>query len=386
METRGTKRAMTEFGYWLSSEEHAPLDLVRTAARAEELGFSFAMISDHFHPWIDAQGQSPFVWSVLGGIAQATKRLELATGVTCPLIRTHPAIVAQAAATIGAMLPGRFTLGLGTGENLNEHITGSRWPAPDERIEMLEEAIEMIRLLWQGGEQTHRGRHYTLDHARLYTLPEQPIPIAIAAARPKAAELAGRAGDALVSTEPNEDTVQQYRDAGGEGPRYGQVRICWAESEDEAKQTVFRLWRHSGPRRHHQPGAAPAVRLRRSGGERHRRDGGRGRAVRAGSDARPRRDRLLEAGRLRPDRDPPGRPGPDRVLPLLGTGAPTQAHLNGSRRHTVAANLPAQSRRLFAVRYLEPGRKRRRRSPSLTRTLWLLACGIALVLAVLFLR
>lgn len=246
METRGTKRAMTEFGYWLSSEEHAPLDLVRTAARAEELGFSFAMISDHFHPWIDAQGQSPFVWSVLGGIAQATKRLELATGVTCPLIRTHPAIVAQAAATIGAMLPGRFTLGLGTGENLNEHITGSRWPAPDERIEMLEEAIEMIRLLWQGGEQTHRGRHYTLDHARLYTLPEQPIPIAIAAARPKAAELAGRAGDALVSTEPNKDTVQQYRDAGGEGPRHGQVRICWAESEDEAKQTVFRLWRHSG--------------------------------------------------------------------------------------------------------------------------------------------
>jgi coenzyme F420-dependent glucose-6-phosphate dehydrogenase len=237
---------MTDFGYWLSSEEHPPLDLVRNAARAEELGFSFAMISDHFHPWIDAQGQSPFVWSVLGGIASATERIELATGVTCPLIRTHPAIVAQAAATVGAMLPGRFTLGVGTGENLNEHVTGARWPAPDERIELLEEAIEVIRLLWRGGEQTHRGKHYTVDHATLYTLPEQPIPIAVAAARRNAAELAGRAGDGLVSTEPNPETVAQYREGGGDGHRWGQVRICWAENEDEAKQTVFRLWRHSG--------------------------------------------------------------------------------------------------------------------------------------------
>jgi coenzyme F420-dependent glucose-6-phosphate dehydrogenase len=237
---------MTQFGYWLSSEEHAPLDLVRDAARAEELGFSFAMISDHFHPWIEAQGQSPFVWSVLGGIAQATERIEVATGVTCPLIRTHPAIVAHASATVGAMLPGRFTLGLGTGENLNEHVLGDRWPAPDERIEMLEEAIEVIRLLWSGDEQTHRGKHYTVDHARLYTLPEETIPIAVAASKPLAAELAGRVGGALVTTEPNEETVQQYRGAGGDGPCYGQVRICWAESEDEARKTVFQLWRQSG--------------------------------------------------------------------------------------------------------------------------------------------
>ena len=144
------------------------------------------------------------------------------------------------------MLPGRFTLGLGTGENLNEHVLGARWPAPDERIEMLEEAIEVIRLLWGGGEQTHRGRHYTVDHARLYTLPEQPIPIAVAAANPRAAELAGRVGDALVTTEPNEETVAQYREGGGDGARYGQVRICWAENEENAKQTVFELWRHSG--------------------------------------------------------------------------------------------------------------------------------------------
>jgi G6PDH family F420-dependent oxidoreductase len=237
---------VTEFGYWLSSEEHAPLDLVGNAARAEELGFSFAMISDHFHPWIDAQGHSPFVWSVIGGIAARTERLEVATGVTCPLIRVHPAIVAHAAATCAAMLPGRFTLGIGTGENLNEHVLGDRWPAPDERIEMLEESIEVMRLLWQGGEQTHRGRHYTVDHAQLYTLPDGPIPVAVAAAKPDAAAVAGRLGDALVNTTPDEKIVSAYREAGGDGPLYGQVRLCWAEDEETAKETAFRLWRHTG--------------------------------------------------------------------------------------------------------------------------------------------
>src|SRR5918994_3866202 len=237
---------MTGFGYWLSSEEHQPLQLVRNAARAEELGFSFAMISDHFHPWTDAQGSSPFVWSVLGGIAEATERIELATGVTCPLIRTHPAIVAHAAATCGAMMPGRFTLGVGTGENLNEHVLGDRWPAPDERLDLLEEAIEVIRLLWEGGEQTHRGKRYTVDHARLYTLPTEPVPIAVAASKPNAAELAGRRGDALVTTEPDEEVVQAYRDGGGDGPLHGQGRLCWGEDEDEARETAFRLWRHTG--------------------------------------------------------------------------------------------------------------------------------------------
>ena len=237
---------MTTYGYWLSSEEHPPLDLVRDARRAEEAGFEFAMISDHFHPWLDAQGHSPFVWSVIGGIAAATERLRVGTGVTCPLIRLHPAIVAQAAATCGALLPGRFFLGLGTGENLNEHVTGARWPAPDERISMFEEAIEVIRLLWEGGEQTHRGEHYTVDHARLYTLPEDPIPIVVAADKPRAAELAGSLGDGLITTAPDEEIVSTYRAAGCEGPRYGQVRLCWAEDAEEAKQTAFRLWRHSG--------------------------------------------------------------------------------------------------------------------------------------------
>ena len=237
---------MTTFGYWLSSEEHPPLDLVRNARRAEEAGFEFAMISDHYHPWIEAQGHSPFVWSVIGAVAAATERLRVGTGVTCPLIRIHPAIVAQAAATCAALLPGRFFLGVGTGENLNEHVTGARWPAPDERIELLEEAIDVMRLLWEGGEQTHRGEHYTVDHARLYTLPEEPIQVVVAAGQPNAAELAGSRGDGLITTTPDEGIVSAYREGGGDGPRYGQVRLCWAEDADEARETAFRLWRHSG--------------------------------------------------------------------------------------------------------------------------------------------
>jgi coenzyme F420-dependent glucose-6-phosphate dehydrogenase len=237
---------MTEFGYALSAEEHPPLALVRNAVRAEEAGFGFALISDHFHPWIARQGHSPFVWSVIGAIAQATERLRLGTGVTCPLLRIHPALVAQAAATSAAMLPGRFFLGVGTGENLNEHVTGARWPAPDERLELLEEAIEVMRLLWQGGEQTHRGKHYTVDHARLYTLPEEPLHVCVAAAAPNAAELAGRLGDSLVSTSPDEEVVQAYRSAGGAGPRYAQLTGCWAETEAEGRQRAHELWPNAG--------------------------------------------------------------------------------------------------------------------------------------------
>ena len=233
---------MTEFGYALSSEEHGPNDLVRNARLAEEAGFTFALVSDHFHPWVDEQGQSPFVWSVIGGIAQATERLRLGTGVTCPTIRIHPAIVAHAAATCAAMMPGRFFLGLGTGENLNEHVLGDKWPAPDERLEMLEEAIEVIHLLWEGGYQTFRGEFYDVEQARLYTLPEQAPPIMVAAAKPLAAELAGRLGDGLVSTSPEASLVEAYRRAGGDGPRYAQITVCWAQSEDEAKQTARRVW------------------------------------------------------------------------------------------------------------------------------------------------
>src|SRR5436189_3345938 len=148
-----------ELGYSLSSEEHGPEALVRTAAVAEDAGFTYALISDHIHPWIDRQGESAFVWSVIGGIAQATERLRLGTGVTCPLIRTHPAIVAHAAATCAVLMPGRFFLGVGTGENLNEHVLGDRWPGHEERLEMLEEAVGLMRELWQGELVSRRGLH-----------------------------------------------------------------------------------------------------------------------------------------------------------------------------------------------------------------------------------
>ena len=233
---------MTEFGYALSSEEHGPNDLVAFARRAEEIGFEFAMISDHFHPWTDAQGQSPFVWSVIGGIARETERLRLGTGVTCPTIRTHPAIVAHAAATSAVMMGGRFFLGLGTGENLNEHVVGEGWPAPDERLAMLEEAIEIMRLLWQGGEQTHRGDFYDVEQARLYTLPDEPVPIAVAAAKPKAAELAARVGDAFINTAPDREVIETFESGGQGRPKYGQITMCWAASEEEGAKTACEIW------------------------------------------------------------------------------------------------------------------------------------------------
>jgi G6PDH family F420-dependent oxidoreductase len=234
---------MIELGYALSSEEHTPNDLVRHARRAEEIGFTFALISDHFHPWVDSQGHSPFVWSVIGAIAHATERLRLGTGVTCPTMRIHPAIIAQAAATAAAMMPGRFFLGLGTGENLNEHILGDRWPPYDTRRLMLEEAVEVMRLLWQGGQQTHHGTFYTVENARLYTLPDEPPPIMLAAGGPSSAELAGRIGDGLISTSPEESVIEEFDAAGGTGkPRYGQVTVCWAADEAQARRTAYEIW------------------------------------------------------------------------------------------------------------------------------------------------
>jgi G6PDH family F420-dependent oxidoreductase len=232
-----------ELGYALSSEEHEPLTLVANARRAEEAGFTFALVSDHFHPWIDRQGQSPFVWSVLGGIAVETERLRIGTGVTCPTIRIHPAVIAQAAATAATMLPGRFFFGVGTGENLNEHVLGQRWPPVERRQELLEEAVAVIRELWQGELTTHRGAHYTVENARLYTLPEEPPDIVVAAGGPEAAELAGRIGDGLVSTQPEAQLVEAFERAGGEGkPRYGQLTVCVANSEASARKTAFQWW------------------------------------------------------------------------------------------------------------------------------------------------
>jgi coenzyme F420-dependent glucose-6-phosphate dehydrogenase len=234
---------LTDFGLALSSEEHPANDLVQLARRAEETGLEFAMISDHFHPWTDAQGQSPFVWSVIGGISQATERIRLGTGVTCPTIRIHPAIIAHASATAASMMDGRFFLGLGTGENLNEHVVGEGWPAPDERLAMLEEAIEVIRLLWEGGYQTHRGEYFEVEQARLYSLPDDPPDIAVAAAKPLAAELAGRVADAFINTSPESEPIEQFESAGGKGKaKYGQITGCWAATEDEGAKTACEVW------------------------------------------------------------------------------------------------------------------------------------------------
>jgi len=230
---------MTELGLALSSEDHPPNELVRQAALAERAGFTFCLISDHYHPWVDAQGQSPFVWSTLGGIANATERIRVGTGVTCPLVRQHPGLVAQAAATVAAMMPGRFFLGVGTGENLNEHVFGARWPLPDERLEMLEEAVAVMRLLWQGGEQTHRGRHYTVDHARVYTLPDEPIEVYVAASKPNAAELAAKIGDGLISTAPDEDVVKSF---GKKAPRIGMMHCAYDRDAKAGLRRATQLW------------------------------------------------------------------------------------------------------------------------------------------------
>jgi coenzyme F420-dependent glucose-6-phosphate dehydrogenase len=238
---------MAHVGFTLSSEEHGPRRLVELARRAEQVGFEFAMISDHFHPWTATQGESPFVWAVIGGIAEATRRIRIGTGVTCPTTRIHPVIVAQAAATAAAMLPGRFLLGVGTGENLNEHVLGDRWPSPGERLERLEEAIDVIRLLWKGGTRSHRGTYYEVDRARLYTLPDEPPPLLVAAVGPKATALAGRVGDGLVGLSPDADFIRRFEEAGGRRkPRFGQIHVCAAADEAEARRTALRHWPNSG--------------------------------------------------------------------------------------------------------------------------------------------
>jgi G6PDH family F420-dependent oxidoreductase len=231
-----------ELGYSLASEELHPTEMVRAAKRAEEIGFRSAWVSDHFHPWIDRQGQSPFVWSVIGGIA-ATTDLRVGTAVTCPLIRTHPAIVAQAA----AMLPDRFFLGVGTGEALNEHILGDRWPPVDVRLEMLEESVAVMRLLWEGGLQSHEGKHYRVENARLYTLPDEPLPVMVSGFGAKSAELAGRIGDGYIGTSPDTDLLEAFERSGGNGkPKYAGIKVCWGADEAAAGRTAYEMWPNLG--------------------------------------------------------------------------------------------------------------------------------------------
>src|SRR5215211_2510668 len=180
-------------GYFLSSEEYTPAELIEQAKGAERAGFSALWISDHYHPWVDAQGQSAFVWSTIGALSQTTT-LPITTAVTCPTVRIHPAVIAQAAATSAVLTGGRFRLGVGTGEALNEHIFGDAWPEAAVRQQMLEEAIEVMRGLWRGGQFSHRGRHYTVQNARVYTLPERPPDVLVSGFGPKSVALAGRIG------------------------------------------------------------------------------------------------------------------------------------------------------------------------------------------------
>jgi G6PDH family F420-dependent oxidoreductase len=231
---------MVTFGYFLSCEEFGPKELVEQARMAEQAGFSALWISDHYHPWNSEQGQSPFVWSVIGALSEAT-RLPITTAVTCPTVRIHPAVIAQAAATAAVQLEGRFVLGVGTGEALNEHVLGDRWPPADTRMDMLEEAVGLIRALHQGGEITYRGTHYTVENARIYTLPDERVPIYVSGLGPKAARLAGRIGDGFICTKPDADLVQAFREV-GRGPTQAGLKVCHARTEEDGRRTVHRLW------------------------------------------------------------------------------------------------------------------------------------------------
>lgn len=237
---------MVSVGYFLSCEEYGPHELVRQARLAEQAGFERLWISDHYHPWLREQGQSPFVWSVIGALSEVTS-LPISTGVTCPTMRIHPAIVAQAAATAAVQCDGRFVLGVGTGEALNEHILGDRWPPSDVRREMLREALDVIRALHAGGEVTHRGKHYTVENAEVFTRPEQPVPIYVSGLGPAAAQLAGEIGDGFCCAMPDAELVRTFRETGG-GDKPAQVgmKVCWADTEEQGRATAHRLWRNVG--------------------------------------------------------------------------------------------------------------------------------------------
>jgi G6PDH family F420-dependent oxidoreductase len=232
-----------KIGYFLSCEEFGPADLLAQARTAEEAGFHGLWISDHFHPWNDEQGESPFVWSMIGALSRVTSRMAVTTGVTCPTVRIHPAVLAQATATSAAMLPGRFRFGVGSGEALNEQILGDDWPEADVRLEMLEEAIEVIRKLWTGEVVSHDGEHYRVRHARLYTRPSEPPPILVSGFGPKSVDLAARVGDGYCITGPDSELISRYRSNGGEGkPVHAGTKVCYGPDEAEARRTVYRIW------------------------------------------------------------------------------------------------------------------------------------------------
>ena len=234
-----------KIGYFLSTEEYSPAELLVQARAAEAAGFEALWISDHFHPWNNEQGNSPFVWSVIGAISQACD-LPVTTAVTCPTVRIHPAVIAQAAATSGEMLGGKFTLGVGTGEALNEHILGDPWPTLDRRLEMLEEAVELIRLLWTGDVVSWEGKHYRTDHARIYNLPAKLPEIYVSAFGPKATDVAARIGDGFINTAPDDELLNRFKEASGGKPAQAGAKVAFAETAEEGWKHAHRLWPNAG--------------------------------------------------------------------------------------------------------------------------------------------
>lgn len=236
----GTDRV--ELGYWLSSEEHTPAALVGHAVEAEGAGFRHALISDHYAPWSPAQGESGFVWSVLGAIATGTRRLRVGTGVSAAVHRIHPVVLAQAAATVATLMPGRFFLGLGSGERLNEHMTGRNWPSGKERHRMLRDTIKVVRDLLDGDTVSRDGAHFRADRAMIHTRPDTPPPIVVAAGGDRTAKIAGELADGMIGVAPSAALVEAYAFSGGIGPRLAQLHVCWAESEAEARATAAHWW------------------------------------------------------------------------------------------------------------------------------------------------
>jgi G6PDH family F420-dependent oxidoreductase len=239
------KETNVQIGYKLATEAFGPQELVRQAVLAEQSGFDFVEMSDHFHPWLEVQGHSPFTWSVLPVIAAKTERIGLTTGVTCPSVRYHPAIIAQAAATMAIVSDGRFTLGVGAGERLNEHVVGPGFPSRRARQERFREALEIIRLLWQGGYRSYEGKYLQLDDARVFDLPAELPVIAVAAGGPASAKIAAELGDGLFATEPKGDLVSTWKRLGGAGPAYAELPLAWAPDEDTAAQAALEKNRFS---------------------------------------------------------------------------------------------------------------------------------------------
>ena len=239
---------MATVGYTLMTEQSTPADLVRWATRAEQTGFELLVSSDHYFPWLDSMGHAPNAWVTLGAVAQATERAELMTYVTCPTMRYHPTVVAQQAATLGVLSGGRFTLGLGSGEALNEHVVGAGWPSANERQEMLAEATTIIRALLAGGYVNVAGDYFQVDSAKLWDLPPQPVPIGVAVSGQQSCELFAPLADVMIAVEPDPSLGPWWDAASGRAParKVGQLPICWGPDRDECVQRAHELFRWFG--------------------------------------------------------------------------------------------------------------------------------------------